>query len=40
MQATLLEQQGQANAAAEAYRESIEQLRKSPEHTPEPIVQI
>ncbi len=35
MQATLLEQQEQAEAAAEAYRDSIEQLKKSPEHTPE-----
>ena len=34
-QATLLEQQGQAEEAAEAYRESIAQLKKSPEHTPE-----
>ena len=34
-QATLLEQQGQADAAVDAYKESIEQLRKSPADTPE-----
>ena len=35
LQATLLEQQGQTDAAAAAYEESIEQLKKSPEDTPE-----